>query len=221
MNAPPLPDRRGRIKRRSGLALLVAAALPAPASGFDHEHRAWTRLLGAHVRQGPGGVSSRLSYRGLLAERCALQAYLHALSAVAPAQFQGWGRAQQLAFLINAYNAFTVERVLGAYPGLASIKELGKLFQSPWKQRFVALLGQTLSLDDIEHGLIRAPGRFDEARIHFALVCASASCPMLRNEAFVATRLPQQLEDGLRRFLSDRSRNLEHLDYDWSLNDAR
>jgi len=68
-------------------------------------------------------------------------------------------------------------------------------------------MGEQRHLDDIEHGLIRRPGVYDEPRIHCALVCASIGCPTLRNEAFVADRLDQQMEDSLARFLSDRSRN--------------
>jgi hypothetical protein len=108
---------------------------------------------------------------------------------------------------VNAYNAFTVELILTRYPGLTSIKDLGSFVQSPWQKKFFRLLGDQRSLDDVEHGLIRAPGVFDDPRIHFAVVCASKGCPMLRNEAFVAERLELQLDDSLRRFLSDRSRN--------------
>jgi Protein of unknown function, DUF547 len=112
-----------------------------------------------------------------------------------------------LAFLINAYNAYTVELVLSAYPKLKSIRDLGGLFGSPWKKQFFKLFGQPAHLDHIEHDLIRAPGRYAEPRIHFAVVCASIGCPDLREEAFVAGKLDAQLEDAMRRFLSDRSRN--------------
>ncbi|MCC6481781.1 MAG: DUF547 domain-containing protein, partial [Sphingomonadaceae bacterium] len=78
---------------------------------------------------------------------------------------------------------------------------------SPWKKRFIPLLGETHALDDIEHDLIRASGRYDEPRIHFALNCASIGCPALRPEAYVADRLDAQLEDATRKFLSDRARN--------------
>lgn len=81
------------------------------------------------------------------------------------------------------------------------------LFQSPWKKRFIPLLGETRSLDDIEHGLIRGFGRYGEPRIHFAVNCASIGCPALRPEAYVGARLDDQLEDATRRFLADRTRN--------------
>ena len=184
-----------------------ARAQPATDSGFDHRHAVWDGLLKQHVVVAAGGHASRLRYAALQAQPGRLRAYLDALTAVAQPAYAGWSRPQQLAFLINAYNAFTVELVLTRYPRLASIKELGSLLRSPWKQAFFRLLGRQLSLDDLEHGWIRAPGVFDDARIHVALVCASVGCPMLRDEAYVAERLDAQLDDAMRRFLSDRSRN--------------
>lgn len=189
-----------------GLALPLLAALHARAA-FDHGHEAWHTLLKKHVRLISDGNASRLDYTGVAAQRPALDAYLASLSAVPAAEYRGWQRDEKLAFLINAYNAFTVALILSKYPALKSIRDLGSFLQSPWKKKFVRLLGEVRSLDDIEHGMIRAPGVFDDPRIHFAVVCASIGCPMLRNEAFVATRLDAQLEDGMRRFLSDRSRN--------------
>jgi len=183
-----------------------AVAQPLPA-GFDHHHAAWDALLRQHVVVAEGGHASALDYAALQARRPALKVYLDTLSTVSAAGYGGWSRPQQLAFLINAYNAFTVERVLTRYPDLTSIKDLGNFVQSVWKKPFFQLLGQARSLDDVEHGLIRAPGAFDDLRIHMAVVCASIGCPMLRNEAFVAERLDAQLDDALRRFLSDRSRN--------------
>ncbi len=111
-----------------------------------------------------------------------------------------------MAFLINAYNAFTVKLVTENYP-LDSIKEIGGVFGSPWAQAFIPLFGQTLTLNQIEHSMIREPGVFDESRIHFAVNCASIGCPALRSEAYVASELDAQLQDSQRRFLSDRSRN--------------
>ena len=111
--------------------------------------------------------------------------YLAATSAVSRAEFDRWVPADQLAFLVNAYNAWTVQLVLQGYPKIASIRDLGSLLQSPWKKRFVPLLGETRSLDEIEHSLIRGSGRYREPRAHFALNCASVGCPALRPEAYV------------------------------------
>lgn len=192
-------------------AILIAAAVLLAVCksvfAFDQTHAAWDALLKRHVVVAPGGSTSRVDYTGFLADRNVLRSYLDAVSAVTETEFRGWTREERLAFLINAYNAHTIALILTRYPDLHSIKDLGWLLQSPWKQKFFALLGAKRSLDDLEHGLIRAPGVFREPRIHFAVNCASIGCPMLRNEAFVATRLDVQLEDGARRFLADRTRN--------------
>lgn len=192
---------------KRAIAALVLTLTTATALAFDHSHAAWTALLKKHVVLVQGGNASKLRYAGMLAERKALKSYLAKLSAATEAEYRDWTKSQQLAFLINAYNAFTVELILSKYPDLASIKDLGSLFQSPWKREFFTLLGSDRHLDDIEHGLVRAPGAFDEPRIHVALVCASIGCPMLRDEAYTTVGLEDQLEDAMRRFFSDRSRN--------------
>ena len=110
-----------------------------------------------------------------------------------------------MAFLINAYNAFTVELILTRYPDLKSIKDLGSLLQSPWKKKFFTLLGEERHLDWIEHEQLRP--RYDDPRVHAAVNCASIGCPALRDEAFTAARLEAQLDDGMRRFMGDRTRN--------------
>jgi hypothetical protein len=185
------------------LMLLAAGA----ALAFDQSHAAWDALLKRHVVVAPTGAASRTDYAGFRVDQAALQAYLDELSSVTQPEYLGWKREQRLAFLINAYNAFTVKLVLTRYPELASIKDLGTLLSSPWKKEFFTLLGAARSLDAVEHGLIRSPGAFDEPRIHFAVNCASVGCPMLRAEAYTGERLNLQLEDAARRFLSDRSRN--------------
>jgi len=196
-------------QRRHFVVALAAAALarPAAAQGFDPSHAAWTTLLQKHVLLLRGGQASQVRYAGFAADRAALRAYLATLSGVPAAAFAGFSRAQQQAFLINAYNAFTVELILTKYPDLKSIKELGSLLSSPWKPKWITLLGDRLSLDDIEHQRLRQRGAYDEPRVHFAVNCASVGCPMLREEAFTAERLDAQLEQQTQRFLADRTRN--------------
>jgi Protein of unknown function, DUF547 len=198
--------------------LLAAAALGVGGvthaqAGFDHQHAAWNALLKKHVLPLRGGQASQVRYAGFAADRAALQGYLDTLSAVGDPAFKAYSKAQQQAFLINAYNAFTVELILTAYPKLESIKDLGNVLQSPWKPKRIALLGSRVSLDDIEHEMLRQRGRFDEPRVHFAVNCASIGCPPLREEAFTADRLDAQLEEQTRRFLADRSRNRYNPDH--------
>lgn len=187
-----------------GLALLSLATL-APAAGVDNA--AWDGLLQRHVQVLAGGHATQVDYAGMRAEEPLLRGYLAAKAAVTPADFAAWSKAEQLAFLINAYNAATVALVLSGDPHIASIKDLGSFLRSPWKRSFVQLLGETRSLDDIEHTLIRGEQGYHEPRVHFALNCASIGCPALRAEAYQGALLEAQLSDAQQQFLADRSRN--------------
>jgi len=189
------------------LAALAGLALSASALAFDHGHRAWDELLRRHVRYVENGNASRVDYAGVTKDRAALKAVLDDYQSVTGAQFDAWTKPQQQAFLFNAYNAFTVEKILARYPGIKSIRDFGTVFGNPWKDRFFTLFGKSAHLDQIEHEILRKEGVYDDPRVHVAVVCASIGCPMLRSEAFVADRLEAQLEDALRRFLSDRTRN--------------
>lgn len=179
-------------------------------AGFNHA--GWDSLLKKHVVSIRDGQATQVNYVGIATDRASLKTYLDATSAVSRKTFYGWSTQEQLAFLINAYNAWTVELVLSGYPDIESIKDLGSLFSSPWSKEFIRLLGETRSLDNIEHDLIRGSGRYNEPRIHFAVNCASIGCPALRPEAFVAARLDAQLEQSAQRFISDRTRNTLYRD---------
>lgn len=184
---------------------LVAASLPALA--LDHSHQPWEALLKKHVRYVANGNASQVSYAGMARDRAALKGVIDEYQKVTKAEFDAWTRAQQQAFLINFYNAATVEKILRRYPDIRSIRDYGTVFGNPWKDKFFTLFGQPAFLDQIEHEILRREGAYDEPRVHVAVVCASIGCPMLRNDAFTADKLDPQLEDGMRRFLSDRSRN--------------
>lgn len=196
---------------RGFAAVFALFALFAPgaagAQGFDHSHKAWDALLKKHIVVLQGGKASQVRYAGFAADRAALRAYLDSVSQVTEAQFGAWPKAERMAFLINAYNAFTVEKVLTRYPDLKSIRDFGTVFGNPWKDKFFTLFGRESSLDQVEHEMLRKPGAYDELRVHYAVNCASVGCPMLREEAYVAARLDAQLEEQAVRFLSDRSRN--------------
>ena len=194
------------------LARVLALTLPlcagaALAQGFDHSHAAWSALLKKHVVLISKGRASQLDYAGMAKDHAALEAYLKVLSGVPQAEFARWSKAQRMAFLINAYNAFTIEKILTRYPDIGSIWDFGKIFGNPFKDEFFSLFGRPFTLDGIEHGMLRKPGAYDDPRVHFAVNCASVGCPMLREEPYVATRLDAQLEQQAVRFLSDHSRN--------------
>jgi len=187
--------------------LLLIIPVPGQAEPFDHEHATWNLLVKNNVHWNLNRTASQVNYAGFQKTHDYLKRYLFSLSAVTRAEFDTFSREQQLAFLINAYNAFTVELILTEYPEVKSIKELGSLFSSPWKRKFFLLLGESQNLDGLEHGLIRGSGRYDEPLIHFAVNCASIGCPALLDVAFVAEKLDQQLLESTERFLTDRSRN--------------
>jgi len=193
------------VRRLLFTLMLLSEIVTAQAAGFDHA--VWDELLKKHVIPIRNGHATQVDYRGMAADRAQLRKYLTATSNVKRSTFDGWTKEEQLAFLINAYNAWTVELILSGGPDIESIKDLGSLFQSPWKKRFIPLLGKTRTLDDIEHNLIRGSDRYHEPRIHFAVNCASIGCPALRPEAYVGARLDEQLEESTRNFLSDRTRN--------------
>lgn len=179
--------------------------LPVPAE-FDHEHALWTRVLAAHVE------GDRFDYAALAEDRADLDGYLARLHAVTPADLESWTREERYAFWINVYNAHAVQLIVDNYP-VESIRDLGgKLFDRVWDQEFIPMSAHhpegkddPLSLDDVEHAILRP--RFEDARVHVAVNCASVGCPPLRAEAFVAERLEAQLDDQARRFVADASRN--------------
>jgi hypothetical protein len=189
-------------------ATLTAALLMfcAPAwSQVDTNYSAWDGLLKKHVKWLPDNKQSRVDYAGFKADRAALGQVLASFSALPEAEFKAWPAPQRMAFLINAYNAFTVELILTKYPDLKSIKDLGSFLQSPWKNEFFSLLGAKRHLDWIEHEQLRP--NYADPRVHAAVNCASVGCPALRPEAFTAAKLEAQLDDGMLRFMGDRTRN--------------
>lgn len=190
--------------------LLAAIPLTSAAQTFDHDHKPWAALLKKHVVLIDNAKSSQVRYSGFARDRNELKAYLGTLSKVSQNEFNSWNKPQQMAFLINAYNAYTVEKILTRYPDIKSIRDFGKVFGNPFKDKFFTLFGREFSLDMIEHDTLRKPGVYDEPRVHFAVNCASVGCPMLREEPYLAPRLDVQLEEQTRRFLSDRSRNRHH-----------
>jgi hypothetical protein len=192
---------------RRFLPVFFAALVALPALALDHTHKAWDDLLKKHVTYVENGNASRVSYAGFMKDRAALKQVLEAYSAVTKAEFDTWTKPQQQAYLINAYNAFTIEKILTRYPNIKSIRDFGTVFGNPWKDKFFTLFGQPSYLDFIEHETLRKDGVYDDPRVHVAVVCASIGCPMLRNEAFVPEKLEAQLEDAMKRFMSDHTRN--------------
>ncbi|WP_198330601.1 DUF547 domain-containing protein [Psychrobacter cibarius] len=188
-------------------AVTTSIMLASMASYADFNHSTWDSLLNKNVTMTNGGKASVVNYNGMKADQSKLDSYMAATGKISQSEFNAWSKDEQLAFLINVYNAGTVELVLTKYPNIKSIKDIGGIFGSPWKQDFVTLLGKKRSLDDIEHNLIRGSKRYNEPRIHFAVNCASIGCPALLNDAFTGSKLDKQLEQVTSKFLADSSRN--------------
>jgi hypothetical protein len=204
---------------RGLIIMLIALAGAVQALAFDHSYTRYASVLTNHVRG--GGVT----YASLKSAPANLDGALDELAAVTETDFKAWPEAQQLAFLINLYNAATLKLVVEHYP-VKSIRKIGGVLESPWKLKVVRLFGSLTTLDYLEHNRLRQVYR--EARIHFAIVCAAQGCPSLRNEPFVGDRLDAQLAEQTRQFLSQRHKNRVDLDtrtlwlspiFDWFASD--
>lgn len=201
-------------KIRSCLLAAILMLSSTVVKAFDHQHQMLTQVLSDVVQLSPNKKQTRIDYGLLYTQPEQLNQYLAALSSVKQSEYKSWTEDEQLSFLINAYNGFTLQLIYQNYEKfqngkVKSIKDLGSFFSSPWKQSFFTLFDEKHSLDDIEHDMIRV--WFKRPRIHAALVCAAVSCPPLRNQAFVADKLNQQLDDQMRQFLSDDQRNTINL----------
>jgi hypothetical protein len=188
-----------------GSLLFSPTVVLAGNASFDHSYAQWDSLLKAHVKWLPDGKQTRVDYRGFANQRPVLQQILEQWSAVTPAAFAAFTQEQRMAFLINAYNGFTVELILTKYPNVKSIKDIGSFLVSPWKGKFFTLLGEARNLDWIENDQLRS--KFNDPRVHTAINCASIGCPALRPEAFTAAAISAQLADGMARFMGDHTRN--------------
>jgi len=149
-------------------------------------------LLKKYVRAG------KVDYAGFKKEEAKLDRYLKILENVDPEKLS---RNEQFAFYANAYNAWTIKLILSGYPGVTSIKDLGSLLKSPWKKKIVRIDGEVISLDHVEHEILRP--RYKDPRVHFAINCAAKSCPPLRPEPFNGDILDRQLDDSTRSFIND------------------
>ena len=159
------------------------------------DHSAWNKLLQAHVSS-----SGKVNYKGFKGQKSELEAYLKDLENFPPQD--SWSRAEQMAYWINAYNAFTVKLIVDNYP-VASITNLhgGK----PWDVKWIKLGGQTYTLNNIENDILRP--KYKDARIHFAVNCAAKSCPPIHNRAFTASNLESTLNSQAKKFINNSSFN--------------
>ncbi len=189
------------------LILLILFSCQSPLVGMagspPPSHQLWNELLKSNVK--PDGL---VDYKGFIREKPKLEKYLKLLSENAPDR-KTWSKNEQLAYWINVYNAFTVKLIVDFYP-TKSIRDLGPRIKIPlikdvWHYKFFKIAGVEMSLDEVEHSILRK--EFEEPRIHFAINCASVSCPPLLNEAFVVANLENQFTRVATTFINDPTRN--------------
>ncbi len=179
------------------LCFLVLHATRATAE--EQLHGIWSDLLERNVSDGV------VDYQAMKKNESLLDEYLDKLDATDPEKLPEKAR---LAFYINAYNAYTVKLIIDNFEDgkpVESIKDLGGFFSGPWDIEFCRIGGKVYTLDNIEHDIIRP--QFNEPRIHFAINCAAQSCPPLISEAYVASRLDEQLQNNTVNFLNDKEFN--------------
>ena len=194
------------------------------ASTESIDHSAWNAFLGAYVQRSPDGVN-RIRYAGVdPADRKKLSDYLARLETT---PISGYSREEQRAYWINFYNALTVQVILEHYP-VKSIRDIdispGFFSNGPWDKKLVTVEGAKLSLNDIEHRILRPIWK--DPRIHYAVNCASIGCPNLMTVAFTAANTESLLEQGAREYINH-SRGVEIVDgkvvaskiYDWFMAD--
>lgn len=177
------------------------AAIRRNTNSSPINHERWDQLVKKHVKD-----DGFVDYKGFIRDSMELNRYLDQLSAVHPDD-KSWSRNEQMAYWINAYNAFTIRLIVRNYP-VESIKDIKKgiaFVNSVWDIKFIKIQGFTYDLNNIEHNILRPV--FKDARVHAAINCASYSCPRLRPEAYTSEKLDSQLEDAMKKFLADPLRN--------------
>jgi hypothetical protein len=182
-------------------ALILAAAAAAASDGppFDHAYEAYARVLAPTV------AGDRIDYRLLVSRKHDLDSVAAGFGAPPADVERGWARRERMAFWINAYNVFTLKAVADRYPIRAPIFTLQprnsiRQIEGVWTDLRFTAASRQVTLDDIEHRILRP--EFKDARVHFAINCASVSCPPLREEPYVASRLDAQLDEAARRYLA-------------------
>jgi len=157
------------------------------------DHSAWNSLLKKYVDQ-----TGNVDYKAFKNDQATLSSYLNYLGNTPPSEI--WSKEEGLSYYINLYNAATVKLILDNYP-TKSIKDI----KDPWGKEWVKIGSDTYSLGDIEHKILR---KMNEPRIHFAINCASFSCPKLLNEAYTSEKVEEQLQKASIDFVNDPTRNI-------------
>ena len=186
----------------------IMAQIEQDLTPFDQNHTIFNKLLQENVKD------AKVNYQGFI-DSAEFTNYLKTLNNITPDDFKTWTGSQKIAFWINSYNAFTIKAIIDHYPIQRSFTLVG-IFYAPknsilqipgvWKKLQFQAVGQNVTLDHIEHGILRK--EFNEPRIHAAINCASISCPDLRNEAYIADKIDKQLDDSSRNFVNSKTKGV-------------
>jgi len=181
---------------------ITGQVFAAPRNTNKPSDKIWTEILKKYVDE-----EGMVDYKGIIKDKDQLQVYLDMLSNNPPGD--NWSKDEKEAYWINAYNAFTIKLIINHYP-VKSIKDIGPKHQipfvnTPWEKKFFKIGHKHFKLDKIEHTILRK--KFDDPRIHFAVVCASHSCARLRREAYEGDKLNEQLNEQAKDFLTDKRKN--------------
>lgn len=182
--------------RNLAVITVVVTLFVSVNSAYANEmENLYGELLRNHVHEG------KVDYLGLKQDETKLDQYLNALAETNPEDLSS---KEQLAYYINGYNAYTIKLILMHFKDgnpVSSIKKIGGIFGSPWSKKFAVMGGETLTLDTIEHDIIRPT--FKDPRVHFAINCASKSCPPLINKPYTGTSIDEQLTINTEYFLNN------------------
>lgn len=173
----------------------ASAVAASPTEALSYQN--YADLLGKYVDN-----TGLVAYQTLQSNRQPLDKFNDSIASVKPDTFLSWSENQQIAFLMNAYNSYTLAAIINQDPLKESIRKIPQV----WKKEQYQIVGQNKSLNGIEHGTLRKD--YDEPRLHAALVCAAMSCPPLRNEPYRGDRLDVQLDDQVTTWLEDSQRGL-------------
>ena len=180
------------IKRFVLLLFFIFISFTSNAQKIDHS--LWTSFLQKYVT-----TNGNVNYKAIKTNEAKLNTYLNQFVKIAPQE--SWSKNETLAYWINAYNAFTIKLIIDNYP-IKSIKDI----KNPWDKKFIPINGKMVSLNYIEHDMLR---KMNEPRIHFAINCASVSCPKLLNKAYLPETLDSQLDVATKTFINSENNSIK------------
>lgn len=193
---PPAFPLQRAVFRQFGLFFgLLTLLVAGEASAFDHGFRTYQAVLSKYA------LGGRVDYAGLAGDQAGLDGFLSECADVNFEQYRAFTKQQQMALMVNLYNAALLKLVVNHWP-IGSVNQVGGLFSSAWNEEFIELFNHTVSLGNLEHDLLRV--EFKEPRLHFVMARGSVGGPMLADSAYESDSFLKSLADAEREFLTAR-----------------